>query len=98
MMQDLTQKTLAKMVNESVYLTDGEKRVELQVVECKPLNAKGQPQSQREPFSLVLRGPKNPVLPQRMYPIDFGALGAFDIFIVPIGPDERGMRYEAIFN
>ena len=98
MMQDLTQQTLAKMVNQSVYLTDGDKRVELQIVECNPLNPRGRPQDQREPFSLVLRGPKNPVLPQRMYPIDFGAMGAFDIFIVPIGPDERGMRYEAIFN
>jgi hypothetical protein len=98
MMQDLTQKTLAKMVNASVYLTDGEKRVELQVVECKPLNARGRSQVQREPFSLVFRGPKNPVLPQRIYQIDFGALGAFDIFIVPVGPDDRGMRYEAVFN
>lgn len=98
MMQDLTQQGLAKMVNESVYLVDGEKKVELQVVECKPLNARGRAAGQREPFSLIFRGPKNPVLPQRIYQIDFGALGAFDIFIVPVGPDDGGMLYEAIFN
>jgi hypothetical protein len=25
-------------------------------------------------------------------------IGAFDIFLVPIGPDEEGLCYEAIFN
>jgi hypothetical protein len=25
-------------------------------------------------------------------------LGAMEIFLVPIGPDEGGMRYEAIFT
>jgi hypothetical protein len=25
-------------------------------------------------------------------------IGAFDIFLVPIGPDEQGLLYEAIFN
>jgi hypothetical protein len=24
--------------------------------------------------------------------------GEFDLFIVPLGPDERGMRYEAVFT
>jgi len=36
-------------------------------------------------------------LPQRMYNFDLGQLGSFDIFIVPIGPDSSGMRYEAVF-
>jgi len=25
-------------------------------------------------------------------------LGTFDLFIVPLGPDSAGMRYEVIFN
>jgi hypothetical protein len=49
-------------------------------------------------FSLVFRGPREPVLPQRIYRFEHAALGPLEIFIVPIGPDEQGMRYEAIFG
>lgn len=51
----------------------------------------------RSPFSLVWRGPRAPILPQRTYRMEHGAIGAFDIFLVPIGPDEQGLRYEAVF-
>ena len=53
---------------------------------------------QRAPFSIILRGPRRPVLPQRIYHLEHDGMGALDIFIVPIGPDQAGMRYEAIFN
>lgn len=50
------------------------------------------------PFSLVFRGPRTPVMMQRIYALDHETLGSFDLFLVPIGPDEQGMRYEAIFT
>jgi len=28
--------------------------------------------------------------------VEHPAIGAFDLFQVPIGPDKRGLRYEAI--
>jgi Domain of unknown function (DUF6916) len=52
---------------------------------------------QRAPFSIVFRGPAGVLLPQRIYRLEHAALGAFDLFLVPIGPDGRGMRYEAVF-
>src|SRR5436309_3177 len=51
----------------------------------------------RAPFSLVFRGPLEPVLPQRIYRFEHDELGSFELFIVPLGPDESGMRYEAVF-
>ena len=51
----------------------------------------------REPFSLIFRGPVERTLPQRTYRMEHVTLGAIDIFIVPVGPDEVGMRYQAIF-
>ena len=51
-----------------------------------------------EPFALVFRGPEAPLLPQRIYRFEHADLGTPEIFIVPIGPDERGHRYEAVFN
>jgi hypothetical protein len=52
----------------------------------------------RSPFSLVFRGGPSPPLPQRIYRVEHEALGALDIFLVPIGPDEVGQRYEAVFT
>jgi hypothetical protein len=52
----------------------------------------------RTPFSLLFRGPLQPVMPQRMYTLEHPELGRFDLFLVPIGPDATGMQYEAVFN
>jgi len=46
------------------------------------------------PFSLVFRGPSEPLLPQRIHRLEHPTLGALDLFLVPIGPG----RYEAIFT
>jgi hypothetical protein len=52
----------------------------------------------RAPFSLLFHGPPTPILPQRIYHLEHPAIGAFDLFLVPLGPDRAGMRYEAIFG
>jgi hypothetical protein len=54
--------------------------------------------SRRTPFSLIFRGPVQPFLPQQIYPLDNDVLGRLEIFLVPLGPDGQGMRYEAVFN
>ena len=57
----------------------------------------GQP-ARRSPFTLIFRGPYAPLLPQRTYQLAHPALGTFDLFLVPIGPDREGLCYEAVFN
>ncbi len=53
----------------------------------------------RHAFSAVFRGPNGPgYLRQQTYPVSHGRFGTMDVFLVPIGPDEQGMRYEAIFS
>ncbi|HWX21117.1 MAG TPA: hypothetical protein VN578_14545 [Candidatus Binatia bacterium] len=51
-----------------------------------------------EGFSLLFLGPADRLLPQRIYPFECEQLGRFELFIVPIGRDENGARYEAAFN
>lgn len=52
----------------------------------------------RRPFSLQFTNPRKDVfLQQRTYRLGHPVMGALDIFIVPLGPAESGMRYEAIF-
>ena len=40
----------------------------------------------------------DPVLPQRIYRFENYAMGALELFAVPIGPDKQGMQYQVIFN
>lgn len=52
----------------------------------------------KQAFAITFRGPKDTYLPQRIYRIEHREFGAIEIFLVPIGPDAQGMRYEAVFN
>lgn len=52
----------------------------------------------RVPFRLIFHGPAQPVHPQATLPLLHPELGRIEIFLVPIGPDAIGMRYEAIFT
>lgn len=54
--------------------------------------------SRREPFSLVFTGPRDVCLPQSIHPLRHPDIGLLDIFLVPIGIDAAGRRYEAIFS
>lgn len=51
----------------------------------------------REPFSIVFRGPVEPVLPQRIYRLEHSELGELELFLVPIAQAADGTRYEAVF-
>ena len=50
------------------------------------------------PFSLVLRGPRAPLLPQATYALMHPRLGRVEVFLVPIAQDAQAARYEATFN
>ena len=51
-----------------------------------------------ESFSLVFRGPRDRPLHQATYQFAHDQLGRFPLFIVPIGMEQDGMRYEAVFT
>jgi hypothetical protein len=71
-------------------------RVRLRLIEVCAM--KSYPGQESTPFSIVLRGPSEPVIAQRIFALTHVSLGTLDLFLVPIGPDEQGMRYEAVFN
>jgi hypothetical protein len=53
----------------------------------------------REPFSLIFRAASTQFyLPQGTYALESEAHGELHVFLVPIGPDDAGMCFEAIFN
>lgn len=52
----------------------------------------------RPPFSLLFRGPGEFILPQKLYAMKHAVMGELSLFLVPIGKDQHGVRYEALFN
>lgn len=51
----------------------------------------------RQQFSLLFRGPAAPSISQGLWELDHDGLGELALFLVPLGPDAEGPRYEAAF-
>jgi hypothetical protein len=51
-----------------------------------------------EAFSLLFHGPVAHFMPQGIHKIKHTQLGEVDLFLVPVGKNDNGFEYEAIFN
>ena len=54
--------------------------------------------AQQEQFSLIFTGVASPWLPQGSYKLIHPQMRECELFLVPIGPDAAGMRYQAVFS
>jgi len=97
MLEDFTLETFSGHLGETFRVGEDPDAVDFTLVEAIAGIARPHGGG-RVPFSLVFRGPLEPVLPQRIYRFEHDELDAFDLFIVPIGPDETGTQYEAVFG
>lgn len=74
---------------------------QLKAFEALPFELHARRKSQlpkRPPFSLYFLGPREPILTQGTYALH-GEAATFDmLFITPIGRDEEGTEYEAVFS
>jgi hypothetical protein len=50
------------------------------------------------PFSLLFHAATQEPPPQQIFELSHSDLGELALFLVPLGPDEHGMRYEAIVS
>jgi hypothetical protein len=84
----------------TISFTDGTLALTLGVVEPHGTRAPrpDAPDLRTEPFSLLFLGPLRPVLPQRTWDLTHPVLGTLAVFLVPLGPENGRMRYEAVFN
>ena len=102
MLDKLTSKDFTRYIHQSFFIhLDQAEKIEVELIQVTELPASSKDPSKhprRNPFSIVFRGPKDRVLPQKIYQIEHKDTGTLDLFIVPIGPDEEGMRYEAVFT
>ena len=97
MLDDLTQETFAPHVGSTFHIRlNPQETVPVELAEITEFPDHEGPR--RAPFSLIFRGAHSFVLPQRTYQIENEKIPSLELFLVPIGPDSKGMRYEAVFN
>jgi hypothetical protein len=98
-MSELTEKNFAQHLNTKFVVRGAAAGpVELELIEVKGYNPGTNEQSDMERFSLFLQGPGDAFLPQHIYTVEHERMGTHELFIVPIARDERGFRYEIVFN
>ena len=103
MIEDFTLSTFKNRLQEKFRIVlEPSKSIEVELVKITDLGARPidtqQGIKRERSFSIVFRAPMEPLLPQQIYRFEHREIGSFDLFIVPIGPDDCGMCYEAVFN
>lgn len=77
---------------------EGGEDLELELLEVVGRQGDTVEGAERQPFSVLFRGPAERAFEQRICRLEHDAMGALDLFLVPVGTDSHGMRYEAIFS
>jgi hypothetical protein len=93
----LTEAEFSKHLN-TKFRVKSDQPIELELNEVKGYLSKAHEQQGMERFSAFFRGPREPFLPQRVYALEHDRMGAFELFLVPLARDEKGVQYEAVFN
>jgi len=94
---NLTEAEFSKHVGSKFLLKLEPQAIDLELVEVKGYLPGPGDQTGMERFSVFFEGPGD-ILRQGLYPLEHEQMGKFEIFLVPISQNERGFRYEAVFN
>ncbi len=70
--------------------------IDLELADVRSTGLQGR--AAREQFSLHFHGPREPLLPQRIYRLENTEMGVLDLFLVPVARDDDGTTYEAVFT
>lgn len=71
-----------------------DKAVETELIEVSELVSR----PRQESFSLIFRAPIEVEAVQGNYKTEHQAMGNFDLFLVPMGQNEKGTEFQAVFN
>ena len=93
MLDQLTIDHFSTYVNETFTLHfEGMDSLSLELIEVSPLGAAPENSTTRQAFSVIFRGPAEPILIQQIYNVVHAQLGELMLFLVPLGPDRTGGR------
>ncbi|HLJ85962.1 MAG TPA: hypothetical protein VKZ53_04015 [Candidatus Angelobacter sp.] len=91
----LNSKTFSEQLHTKFNLyADSANALEMELIEVNDRTAS----PKVELFSIFFRGPQKPLLPQRIYRLEHGKLGSFEIFLTNVEADEQSATYEAVFH
>ena len=94
----MTESAFSQLKGEKFQIDrESDDSVDVELIEVQGLKRQSEG-SVRDSFSIVFRGPEEAVLQQGTYAIHQATLGEFALFLVPVGMDEAGALYEAVFN
>ena len=94
-----TEAEFAKNVNTDFRIQLEESRhIDLKLVAVTPRKIGPNEEAGMERFSALFSGPLDFCLPQAMYHVAHPEMGEFDVFLVAIGKEADGFRYEAVYN
>lgn len=99
MPEDLTAATFEELIGTKFRIALGDGGA-LELVLSQVERHEEHPGPRAHPFSALFHSPAEArrFLPQQTYPMEHETLGRLEVFLVPLGPDAQGMRYEAVFN
>lgn len=99
MLERLTIQEFASHQNEDFVLDleNAGQTLKIKLIEVSEIGTP-KPQEKRRAFSLVFLGSSDRPLIQKIYHLSHPKMGDLDIFLVPIGPNQKGLQYEAVFN
>lgn len=96
--EGLTLDRFTPLVGETFVLGEGESAFEAELAEARSLREVQGAGLRSRQYSLLWRAPGPPRLMQGNCRVAHPALPALELFLVCIGPDAQGMRYEAVFT
>lgn len=97
MLSELTSADFQQYLNETFRLELDGAAIELELIEAKIVGGAFK-EGGREAFSILFRGPEQPLLPQSLYRVTHSAMGTLDLFLVPIASGPEGTQYESVFT
>ncbi|HEY7770309.1 DUF6916 family protein [Longimicrobium sp.] len=98
MLDTFTIETFRPRLGELFHLVVGDQRLPTKLTDVFPWGAGGGDERARVPFSLIFHTIPEAIVPQGTYSMENERMEPFQLFLVPLGPDERGMRYESVIT
>lgn len=96
---NLTKSFFDNLDNKQFQLQIGdEEYLDLNLVEIKSIKSEIIPNGQAEPFSLLFQSTDQRVFEQNTFLMKSDSTDDIFLFLVPIGANEQGTQYEAIFT
>jgi uncharacterized protein DUF6916 len=99
-LESATSETFAPHIGSSFEArTNAGDVLDLELTSCDESPESGPPGAARVPFSLIFHdADASRYAPQQTFLVRHDALGTFALFMVPLGADDRGMRYQAVIS